>query len=181
MNEKQLQSNACEGAWTSAALIAGGMAAAAGTGALLMFFFDPDRGKARRTTVRDKTTSTVRHGRKTVEGICADLSNRAYGVKSEIERRIDPAPVDDAKLTARVRAKLGRFSSHPHAVGVKTHDGEVLLTGHVLVDEVDRLLIAVRLIPGVESVENRMSMHETITSVPELGGELPKLEETVTV
>jgi hypothetical protein len=168
---------ACQSGWTAAACITGGIAAAAGAGAMLMYFFDPDRGKARRIAVRDRATSTVRHGKETVEGMYADFSNRAYGVKAEIDRRLHPKPVDDRTLAARVRSKLGRLCSHPHAIGVETHTGGVILTGHVLVDEVDRLLLAVRLIPGVKTVENRMAMHETAVGVPELGGSLPKSAE----
>ncbi|MEZ5354282.1 MAG: BON domain-containing protein [Bryobacteraceae bacterium] len=161
----------------TAACLASGVAAAAGAGAMLMYYFDPDRGKARRTVVRDKTTSTVRHGGKVVEGFYADLSNRAHGLKAELDNRLHPKPVDDSKLVARLRSKLGRVSTHPHAIGVACTDGKVILNGHVLVDEVDRILFSVRLVPGVKAIENRMAMHESAVGVPELGGSIPKPAE----
>ncbi len=166
-----------ESTWLTAACLASGIAAAAGAGAMVMYYFDPDRGKARRTLVRDKTASTVRHGKQAVEGVLTDVSNRAQGLKATVESRLDPQPADDRKIVARVRTKIGRLSTHPHAIGVGSVAGDVVLTGHVLVDEVDRVLFGLRLIPGVKGIENRMAMHESAIGVPELGGSLPKSAE----
>jgi hypothetical protein len=64
-----------------------------GTGAALMYFLDPDRGRRRRALVRDQAVSLTNDARETIEGTAQDLSNRAYGVYAETRRAVgSPLP-----------------------------------------------------------------------------------------
>jgi osmotically-inducible protein OsmY len=74
----------------------------------------------------------------------------AARVRGILRRR----PVDDGRLLERVRAKLGRVVSHPHAVTVDATGGRVRLRGSVLESEVSRLMRAVSRVPGVKAVVN---------------------------
>jgi hypothetical protein len=55
-----------------------------GIGAALMYVLDPDRGKGRRSVVRDKAVALANRTGRVVARRSRDLSNRAKGVASEI-------------------------------------------------------------------------------------------------
>jgi len=144
-----------------------GLALAAGLGAGLMYFFDPNRGRARRAMARDRAIKlyhqTVHEAERTIE----DLENRVEGVVHEAEAQLHATdPVPDDTLTARVRTKLGRLVAQPHRVGVTSTDGHVTLAGQVRPDEVHGLELAVRLIPGVKDVDNRLEMVVRTNEIP---------------
>lgn len=54
-----------------------------GLGAGLMYILDPDRGRARRATARDKVRSAVNRTGRAVGRSSRDLSNRARGLVAE--------------------------------------------------------------------------------------------------
>ena len=58
--------------------------ASMGLGALLMYLFDPDRGRGRRAQLRDQVSSKVRHAGEAAEAKARDLRNRAKGLMHEV-------------------------------------------------------------------------------------------------
>ncbi|GAA5058684.1 putative membrane protein [Thermocatellispora tengchongensis] len=149
-------------------------AAAAGlgacAGAAAAYLLDPDRGRARRARLRDKTGHTV-HVMRNGGGVLArDLSNRGRGVAGNARYRIAGRRVDDRVLHERVRAELGRHVAHPHAVQVQVRDGAVTLTGDVLEGQDRQARKAVRRVPGVRRVETRWTVHRDTAGVPQLQG-----------
>ncbi len=64
-------------------------------------------------------------------------------------------------LAERVRAKLGRYVSHPEAIVVESQGGCVSLHGPILRSEVEELINAVSSVRGVSEVANRLSPHGT--------------------
>jgi len=54
-----------------------------GAGIALMYFLDPERGRARRNMLRDKVASFARKASETASGTARDLSNRAQGAAHE--------------------------------------------------------------------------------------------------
>lgn len=143
-----------------------GMVGAAGIGAALMYFFDPDRGKRRRIKVRDKATHLKRVAIDAAGKTQRDVHNRIVGVLAETEALFRCEEVSDEVLEARVRSKLGRVVSHPHAVKVKVVDGLITLSGPILANEVLPLCEAVISINGVKNIENLLEVHESATDVP---------------
>src|SRR5688572_26682130 len=112
----------------------------AAIGGALLFVLDPDRGAKRRAVLRDKL---VRAGRVAGEGAGAtarDISNRARGVAASVRGRWSDEDVSDDVVRERVRAKLGRASSHAHALDVDVRDGCVTLRGPILASEVRTVL-----------------------------------------
>src|SRR5687768_4064795 len=143
----------------------------AAVGAALLFVLDPNRGARRRAMLRDKL---VRAGRVAGEGAGAtarDLSNRAQGVAATVRRRLSHEHVSDDVVCERVRAKLGRASSHAHALDVDVSDGCVTLRGPILASEVDRVLAAAAGVRGVQDVVDELEQHETAAGIPSLQGE----------
>jgi hypothetical protein len=78
--------------------------------------------------------------------------------------------VDDETLVERVRARLGRACSHPHAIDVYARDGEVTLRGPILAEEVDQVIAAARRVRGVRAVINELTPHRSADGVPSLQG-----------
>lgn len=142
-----------------AACLSAGLCAAAGLGAGLMYFLDPNRGKARRMYVRDKCSSLYRAGWKEIDHKVADLEHRTKGALAEVKSVLHGnEEVSDPKLEARIRTRLGRAVEHPHSVRVTALDGNVILTGDVTAKEAKRAEAAARLTAGVKSVENLLEL-----------------------
>ncbi len=79
-------------------------------------------------------------------------------------------PASDRVLVERVRAKLGRYVSHPSAIEVVAHDGDVVLTGDVLAAEHDDLVSVVAAVRGVRDVADHLDVHESAEGVSSLQG-----------
>lgn len=118
---------------------------------------------------RDRAVYLAHQAELTLDRGVRDLFHRAQGTADEAFSLLVPKPVTDQVLQQRVRSRLGRASSHPHAIEVEAKQGCVTLKGPVMQDEVRRVLWAVRAVPGVTSVENRMEAHQQ-ADVPDLQG-----------
>jgi len=138
-------------------------------GATSAYLFDPQQGRRRRALLRDKVTRTMNDGREFADAAREDLRYRAQGLAARAKSwRGGPAP--DDTVVERVRAKLGRYASHPGAVEVTAHNGCVVLTGDVLAAEEQSLYHAICAVRGVEHVENNLTAHESAEGVSALQG-----------
>jgi hypothetical protein len=143
---------------------------AIGAGAAIMYFLDPDRGAARRAVARDRLTSTLHDAEQRLDASRRHVANRARGLLAETRAKLTPEDVDDEVLVGRVRAELGRESSHPGAIEVASERCVITLSGPVLADEVDRVLQVTRKVRGVREVVSQLEVHEAAGSVPGLQG-----------
>jgi uncharacterized membrane protein len=149
-----------------------------GLGAGLMYIFDPDKGRRRRATARDAAHHIANALDDAVGKTSRDLSNRARGLVAELNSVFRCEEADDDVVAARVRSKLGRAVSHPHAIQFAVNQGRVTLSGQILAGEVDQLLKRVRTVRGVTGVENRLEAHERAGGVSSLQGGTPHRGET---
>jgi hypothetical protein len=143
----------------------------AAIGAALLFVLDPNRGAKRRMLLRDKL---VRAGRIADEGVRAtacDMSNRARGMAASVRGRFSNDDATDDVVRERVRATLGRASSHPRALDVNVRQGCVTLRGPILSSEVRGVLAAAAEVRGVQDVVDELEPHETAAGIPSLQGE----------
>jgi uncharacterized membrane protein len=140
-------------------------------GAGLMYYLDPDRGRRRRSMLRDQVVHLLHRADDAVETAGRDLGNRTLGLAAEAVSRVRPDDASDPVIQARVRSALGRLVSHPGSVEVSVVDGEVILGGPVLADELDALMAGVRAVRGVRGVFNDLQVHEEPGDVPGLQGE----------
>jgi osmotically-inducible protein OsmY len=146
----------------------GGLAA----GALLMYYLDAANGARRRALVRDRIVSAG-HDVADYAGHKGKLAlGRVKGVVAtgRLDRVSSRPPESDRQLHERIRARLGRLCSHPGAVHVEVEEGHVRLTGHVLAREIDPLLDQLRSMPGVQTVQNALAVHDGPEHVPALQG-----------
>jgi uncharacterized membrane protein len=147
-----------------------GLISAAGIGAGFMYLFDPDRGKRRRAEMRNKAKHINRLAIDAAGKTQRDLRNHFVGVMSEINSRVRSETVTDSVLKARLRSKLGRIVSHPHAIDVKVVDGRAILTGPILAEEVVPLFEVIGGIAGLKSIENLLELHDKAGDIPSLQG-----------
>ena len=132
-----------------------------GLGAALMFLLDPDRGRRRRAVVRDRIASRAGDSRTFLRKSRHDVANRTRGLAARARTLASRnGPVEDDVLVERVRAKLGRYVTHPGPIDVVADAGEVTLRGPVGAAEIDDLLSAVRSVRGVRSVTDRLEVHD---------------------
>jgi hypothetical protein len=131
---------------------------------------DPDRGARRRALVRDKLTRASHKTRDGYDATRRDVGNRLAGAAAELQARVTGETPDDRTVEARVRAALGRVSSHPRAVCVSATDGFVVLSGDVLSGESKAVEAAVRGVRGVRDVSNQLTVHESAANIPALQG-----------
>ena len=142
----------------------------AGLGAMAMYLLDPQSGGRRRATIRQAMT---RAGRKTGDALGAtsrDLYNRSRGIAAGARSWGQQDSASDDVLQARVRARLGRFVSHPRAITVDVHEGHVTISGPILTSEGDATVAAISRVRGVKSVDDRLERHDTPGNVPSLQG-----------
>jgi len=142
----------------------------AALGAAAMFVLDPDKGRRRRALARDKVRRIARRTGEVVDAATRDVNGRWHGLRAEATRLLAREDAPDDVLRERVRARLGRVVSHPHAVEVDIHEGRVVLCGPILASEHGPLLDDVRAVPGVTAVEDRLERHETADRIPSLQG-----------
>jgi hypothetical protein len=144
-------------------------------GALTMYFSDPDRGRRRRALVRDQIQHWARQAILGIDVATRDLGNRWQGVRARtryaarrLVARERPAP--DAVVEERVRARLGRATSHPRAIKVVAQQGWINLSGAVLASEKEDVLETVKATAGVAAVADNMQVYESAEHIPSLQG-----------
>jgi hypothetical protein len=136
-------------------------------GAAVALVFDPGRGGRRRALVRDKMARAGRATGEIVDTTMRDLANRTRGFVFETRGWLTEG---DARLLKRVRARLGRATSHPRAIDVAVQEGQVILRGPILAAEVHDLLSTVARVRGVQSVLNELDAHDSAEHVSALQG-----------
>jgi osmotically-inducible protein OsmY len=135
-----------------------------GLGAGLMFLLDPGLGRRRRQVIGDKARSLASdcgdHVGKTGRNL-RNLRNHAKGWVAEGRHLLRDEPVDDVTLVERVRAALGRATSHSGAIEVAARDGSVTLSGPVPASELDGVIAQVASVRGVRDLDCRLEGQET--------------------
>src|SRR4051812_48915393 len=142
----------------------------AGIGAGLMFLLDPARGARRRALVRDKLVRATHKSGDAYDATSRDLGNRLRGAAAGVRARARQDGADDRTVEERVRAALGRISSHPRAIHVSAVNGSITLSGDVLASERSAINGAVRSVRGVEEVNDRLTAHAKGDGTPALQG-----------
>jgi uncharacterized membrane protein len=136
-----------------------------------MYLLDPDRGARRRALARDKTVHALHRAGRVFDKAARDLHYRARGLAAEGKALLTAEEVPDDLLVQRVRSHMGRAISHPHAIEVEAHDGEVTLRGPILAGEVPELVACVHRVAGVKAVHHHLEPHTKDELVPALQGE----------
>ena len=135
-----------------------------------MYWLDPVSGRRRRAELGQQLSSAVGDLQRALGVGGRDLAHRTQGVAARTRAAIKREPVLDAVLVERVRSRLGRVVSHPHAIEVSSREGRVSLKGAVLAAEYPGLMRALWSVSGVRAIEDQLSVHDSSGDIPALQG-----------
>ncbi|HKY02084.1 MAG TPA: BON domain-containing protein [Burkholderiales bacterium] len=144
-------------------------------GAATMYLLDPNRGRQRRAQLQDQALKAGRHASQLLDAGVRDLSHRLSALPHRLQMLVESEHlVDDLRLIERVRSKMGRYVSHPAAIVVSALDGEVILSGSILETEHREAMPALRHVPGVREIVDRLTVYQRADGIPELQGQSPR-------
>lgn len=133
------------------------MAVAFGAGALVMYLFDPVTGRRRRALAQDQAVAAGHDAERLARAKAKRAVDHVRGAAAEARARSSAEPIDDDRLHARIRARMGHLVDRPGEVEVEVQNGYVVLSGEVKASEVDELIDEVSAMQGVEDVESRLT------------------------
>jgi hypothetical protein len=138
--------------------------AGAAAGAVAVYFFDPERGRVRRTQFVDWSGARLRRGWRAVNQLGARTGpNAAAFPQRMVSLRSGPRPADDLTLRDRVESEVFRNADLPKGqINLDVQSGVVTIRG--LVDNAFQIASvekAVLKVPGVVGVENLLHVDGT--------------------
>jgi hypothetical protein len=138
--------------------------AGAAAGAIAVYFFDPQHGRARRTQFVDWSGARLRRGWKAVNQLGARTgSNAAAFPQRMVALRSGPRPADDLTLRDRVESEVFRSGDLPKGqINLDVESGVVTIRGQVEnAFQIASVEKAVMKVPGVVGVENLLHVDGT--------------------
>ena len=134
-------------------------------GAAAAYFFDPERGRARRTLLADWVGARARRGWSTVNQLGARTSSSAAAFPQRMVqlRSMRPRPADDLTLRDRVESEVFRDDELPKGqINFDVESGVVTIRGQVdNAYQIANVEKAVLKVPGVAGVENLLHVEGT--------------------
>lgn len=127
-----------------------------GLGAAAMYFWDPDRGRARRAQRQDQATGRLRSAVRGLRSAGSGLGDRARGMTAEMRGRMRSDLITDRQLIERVRSELGHHSGSLHQLEVEANNGEVTLRGRASGVSPDEVVTVVEHVRGVQTVRDEL-------------------------
>ena len=131
------------------------LAVVSGAGAAAAYYFDPERGVARRQQAKDQADALSRRRQADADRKSQHAANVAAGEAAEAQGAGVPRPVDDVEVVNVVKQSLGRLDVDTTNVTVESVDGIVTVRGEVPSgDAVSTIEQAVSGTPGVLEVQS---------------------------
>ena len=131
----------------------------AAIGAVLAYFLDPARGRARRARAKDQAAAAVRRKKRQAESQLRYEEGRLEGERARAQGAGTPSPQDDVTLANEVKAALAKLPFATQDVTVEAVEGTVTLRGQLTSsDEVDDTVRAVQAVPGVHEVTSHLHL-----------------------
>lgn len=136
---------------------------AAGIGAALLFFLDPDGGRRRRAMARDRASGWIRDAGRVLDRGGRFAGAQAYGIGQKLTHlRCESVGVpNDATLVDRVMSEAfrGLDPDLKGRVNVNAVGGVVYVRGELEhPEEIDAIEGRIQRVPGVEEVENLLHL-----------------------
>jgi hypothetical protein len=130
-------------------------------GAGLLYLFDPDRGRRRRSAARDRGLALVRNGLCTLGRFSRRFSAQLYGLARRAMHLTQETPRErvtpnDPTLAQRIKSQLYRDPAVPRdRLSINVEGGRVVLRGEVDdTSQIEKIARAVCNVPGVTDILN---------------------------
>ena len=133
-------------------------------GALAVYFFDPQQGRARRAQFIHWSGARLQRGWRALDQIRArTTSNAAAFPQKMVSLRSGPRPADDLTLRDRVESEVFRNPDLPKGqINIDVESGVVTIRGQVdNAFQIANVEKAVMKVPGVAGVENLLHVDGT--------------------
>lgn len=135
-----------------------------GLGAALMYILDPQRGKARRTKIREQLVGGVNKATELYQLASDGMKKRTQDIIDKGRLQLEASSASDGILTARVRSELGRICQNPSAIQVIAEQGRITLLGAANLEEIDEITKRIESVQGVALVRNQLQSNLPPTS-----------------
>lgn len=133
-------------------------------GAVTVYFFDPERGRARRAQFIDWSGARLRRGQRAVEQLLSRTGDSAASLPARMIRlQSGPRPADDLTLRDRVESEVFRNPDVPKGqINLDVESGVVTVRGQVdNALQIAKIEKDVLKVPGVRGVENLLHVGGT--------------------
>ena len=134
-------------------------------GALFEYFLDPNAGRRRRHTARDRIISKLRRSERRAVRRARRAESRTVGLfrRALNARRAPKLPADDVALAHKVETEVFRRARVPKGlIDVNAEDGAIFLRGVVeRQEDIARVEAVAQRIAGVRRVENLLHLPGT--------------------
>ncbi|HEV3095712.1 MAG TPA: BON domain-containing protein [Candidatus Dormibacteraeota bacterium] len=133
-------------------------------GALTVYFFDPERGRARRAQFIDWSGARLRRGQRAAARLLSRTGDSAASLPARMVRlQSGPRPADDLTLRDRVESEVFRSPDVPKGqINIDVESGVVTVRGQVdSALQIARIEKDVLKVPGVRGVENLLHVDGT--------------------
>jgi hypothetical protein len=130
----------------------------AGTAALVVYLFDPERGKTRRTQMKDRVGGLLRTAQQRAGRTGRRAASDVAGVKDRVIHEGETPPPNDPALVAKVESEV--MGHYPQlSINVNAQHGVIGLRGEVSTDELrSEIEQSVRKVTGVIDVDNLLHL-----------------------
>jgi hypothetical protein len=136
----------------------------AAAGYAIAWFFDPDRGRARRAEVAQRLDGVNREATRAAQRGAMVAGDRAAAIRSKVVGPDNPDP-DDLTLLDRVKSEVFADPTIPkEKINLMVVDGKAVIRGQVEEPQIGVIETAVRKVVGVKEVENLL--HPVGTPAP---------------
>jgi BON domain-containing protein len=127
---------------------------ASALGAAASYFFDAERGAARRAKARDQLDSVLRRGRRNALRTAMQIEDRARGRLAQVQHAGDERDNDDLTVLDRVESEVfGRRGFPKDRINADVVDGRLTLRGQLdSEDQIRAVVAAAEGVPGVVEV-----------------------------
>ena len=141
------------------------LAIVSGAGAAAAYFFDPERGVARRKQAKDQAEAMLRRRQADADRQAQHAANVAQGQAAEAQGGGVPRPVDDVEVVNLVRQALAGLDADTTNVTVESVDGVVTVRGEIASRDAQAAVEqAISATPGV--IEVQSFLHTPGTPAP---------------
>lgn len=136
---------------------------ATAVGAAASYFFDPQKGPARRAQVMSQFDTMLRRGRQGAQRTAMQLQDRVGGNISQVPRGREERDNDDLTVLDRVESEVfGRRGFPKDRINADVVDGRLTLRGQLdSEDEIHSVVEAAGAVPGVIEVVNYLHLPNT--------------------
>ena len=133
------------------------LALAAGAG--VAYFANSNRGAHGDSDLRKRAVSALDSGEDAIDRLRSEFRQRARSIAEKTRSHVSSDFPSDAQLVERVRTHVANLVADAREIAVIARGGVIQLIGSILYEERDRLLAAVRAIPGIREVVDGLQSH----------------------